>query len=95
MSLEISDLLGPLGGTIALAWAAGAASGFIFCQKIMKARIDFLQAQIEISDSKCDQRLRDMSKRYDAEIKRIDTLLGEYIEQANAINRQIIKDNTK
>lgn len=51
--VTLSQLAGPLGGTIAISWAAGAASGYIFAMKTVKEKLVFMQAQLKISDQVC------------------------------------------
>lgn len=89
MSFEVADLLGPLGGTIALSWGAGAASGYIFATKIMRSRISYLEEQIKISDKKCESRLAAMTNRFESEIETVRQMSKEAITQSQEAQRII------
>lgn len=89
MSFEVADLLGPLGGTIALSWGAGAASGYIFATKIMKSRISYLEEQVKLSDKKCEARLSAMTTRFDSEIETIRMMTKDAIAQSQEAQRII------
>ena len=73
--VETLDMLGPLGGTIALSWAAGAASGYIFAVKLMSSKIKFLEEQIEISEKKCEARIRSTTEQLQRQIDFIKEIL--------------------
>jgi len=95
MSFDFSLLTGALGGTIALSWGAGAASGYTFAYKIMKARIAYLQEQIKLSDEKCDARLDEMSRRFESEIQTIKEMSKEAINQAKEAQKLMLEIQNK
>lgn len=74
----LSQITGPLGGTIALSWIAGAASGWGFTTKIMKSRIAFLEEQIRISDERCEARIESIEEKYSDQVD----FLKKRVEQA-------------
>lgn len=75
MAFDPSTLLGPLGGLIAIAYGAGAASGYAFClrtmYKILKAHTDKTEQQCE---KRCDE-LEEACHQKDAEIKQLNERL--------------------
>lgn len=54
MPFDPTTLLGPIGGVIALAYAAGAASGYAFCLRTM---YKILKIQADKDETECEKRL--------------------------------------
>jgi len=95
MSIEtvtISHILGPLGGTIALAWGAGAMSGYIFAMKSIKERITFLEQQLKMADQVCEARIKSLEERHEAEIETIKEMMQTYSYQVNSLQKNMMKD---
>lgn len=91
MSLEFADLLGPSGGSLALAWAAGAASGYVFACKMMKSRIDYLEEQIKLGDESCERRLKFMLERVNRELESLRKIIDDDQEQIKNLQSALIK----
>lgn len=66
MPFDPSSLLGPVGGLIAIAYAAGAASGYAFCLRTM---YKILKAQADKDELKCEEEVEHYKKRV-AELER-------------------------
>jgi hypothetical protein len=79
--VTISHILGPLGGTIALSWAAGATSGYIFAVKLMTSKINFLEEQIALNDRRCDARLKANTELLQDQINLIKDILKSEIDE--------------
>ncbi len=90
-TVTFAQILGPLGGTIAASWAAGAASGYIFATKIMKNKISFLEEEIKLSDKRCDARIKATCDRYDSELETMKKLVHEYMRQTNDIQKKLLE----
>ncbi len=90
---DISKLLGPLGGTLALTWGAGAASGYYFAMKTLKEKIKFLQRQIELSDENCDHRIKALDERYEDEIRTLKSVMNNYKEQIDFIQKNLFEND--
>ena len=67
----ISQLTGPIGGKIALAYIAGAISGWGFTNKIMKSRITFLQEEIKRVEERYRSQVKYLKERAEAMEQRI------------------------
>lgn len=61
---EFSQLLGPAGGIISLAYGAGCASGWVFCNstqlKIANRRIDELHIEMLAERAECNRRIQNL-----------------------------------
>lgn len=69
-----STLTGPLGGIIAIAYGAGAASGYAFCLRTM---YKILRTQADKDESECKERLLEANKEIERLQEKCDTRDGE------------------
>lgn len=64
---QVSMLLGPLGGIVALAYAAGAASGWGFCVltvlRITNRQIERLEGELATEKAECARRISALESR--------------------------------
>lgn len=86
-----SQLAGPLGGTLALTWATGAASGYYFAMKSLKERITFLEKQLKMADQVCEARIKNLDERYSSEIDTLKEILEANKYQLSALQKAIIE----
>lgn len=91
-TITMTQLLGPLGGTIALAWAAGAMSGYIFAMKTIKEKIIFLEKQLKMADQVCETRIKNLENRHDSEIETLKELMQTYSYQVTALQRSMTRE---
>ncbi len=73
MALDPSSFLGPVGGLIAIAYGAGAASGYAFCLRTM---YKILKSQSEKDEKKCEDEVEEYKKK-NAELERECKALNE------------------
>lgn len=88
-TITLSHILGPMGGTIALTWAAGAMSGYIFAMKSIKEKITFLEKQLKMADQVCEARVNSLEERHEAEIETLKELLQTYSYQVSSLQKMI------
>lgn len=99
MVFDPASLTGPLGGIIAIAYGAGAASGYAFCLRTM---YKILKAQAEKDEKECEDRLAAAQRDNDRLIERLDTkqiqidtlnerLIGGMARQADQIRSSGMK----
>lgn len=88
--LTISQLAGPLGGTLALTWATGAVSGYYFAMKSLKERMNFLEKQLKMADQVCESRVKNLDERYSSEIETLKEIFEANKYQLSALQREML-----
>lgn len=76
MAFDPSSFTGSLGGIIAIAWGAGAASGYAFCLRTM---YKILREQASKDEVECAARLEELKKEKQ-----------DLAEQVESLQRQLI-----
>lgn len=71
---DFTTLAGPLGGLLAIAYGAGAASGYAFCLRTM---YKILKAQAEKDETECKERIAKAEAETERVIDRCETLQRE------------------
>lgn len=71
MHIDPSSLTGPLGGIIAIAYGAGAASGYAFCLRTM---YKILKAQADKDEQGCKQRILELTNEKNDLLRQVETL---------------------
>lgn len=69
-----STLTGPLGGIIAIAYGAGAASGYAFCIRTM---YKILKSQSDKDEEECKERLLEANKEIERLQEKCEGMTGE------------------
>jgi hypothetical protein len=62
-TLDSSVWIGPFGGLLCMAFAAGCVAGWGFAMKLMKDRIGDLKADIARERDECDRRISGLETR--------------------------------
>ena len=79
---DVAQLTGPMGGLLAVAWAAGAGMGYAFNGKTVGKRVRELREEMEERDLKCDQKMAEMKAEYLRSIHDLTTRLREIEDRA-------------
>lgn len=67
--VDVGSFTGPLGGVIAIAWGAGAVSGYAFCLRTM---YKLIKSQAEKDEKECEERLHDAKREMEGLLRRYD-----------------------
>ena len=60
---DITMLAGPLGGLLAGSWGTGAVMGYSFAAKTIGRQVRSLRADMDKSEAKCREDIRDLTAR--------------------------------
>lgn len=90
-TVTISQLAGPLGGTLALTWATGAASGYYFAMRTLKERMTFLEQRLKMADQVCETRVKNLDERYASEIETLKEILEANKYQLSALQKAMLE----
>lgn len=71
MEFDPSSLTGPLGGVIAVAYGAGAASGYAFC---LRTLYKLLKAQLDKDENEANERIKGLISTCAARDRQIEIL---------------------
>jgi hypothetical protein len=82
MPFDVSQLAGPLGGGLAVAWGAGAAMGYGFAGKTIGKRVRELRDEMEKRGAKCDAKMAEMNVDYMKSIGDLTSRLREIEDRA-------------
>lgn len=83
MSFDFGSLAGPLGGILAIAYGAGAASGYAFCLRTM---YKILKAQSEKDESECKDRIA----KAESEVGRIQDKCEALQRECDSLKERLI-----
>jgi len=95
-AFHISMLLGPLGGWLALAYAAGAASGWSFCTftvlRITNKQIKRLEEDLEKEKLDCAREINDLKARVKEVEDRYTSGMENQLRQVRESSLRVLGD---